>query len=247
MNQDSLIGRLSAPGNAPPRYRGEIMRLMAIFVDSEVAGAAGFADAINLAPGVRERIVATRIVLEKFRHAERVLGLMRDFGADIERYMAHHPWARRLDRSRYLGTRRVDGDLRLNVFHYPIGDWCDAVTMNMLMGMATVIQLDELADGSYQPLRDALDDILPAETRHAALGAAGVARLLQQGHDRDAVQAAVDYWYPRVADCFGRSDSERFALHARLGLRRRDNRQLLEVWQRQARILLDSMGLVTPE
>ena len=45
-------------------------------------------------------------------------------------------WANRLDRSADLGTRRVEGDMRLNVFHYPIQDWCDAVTMNTLMGLA---------------------------------------------------------------------------------------------------------------
>ncbi len=36
-------GELTAPGNAPPRYRGELMRLMSSFVDSELAASAGFA------------------------------------------------------------------------------------------------------------------------------------------------------------------------------------------------------------
>ena len=82
LEEESLIGfvsgggRLSAPDNATPRYRAELMRLMAIFVDSEMAGAAGFADCINLAPGLRERITAARIVLEKLGHAQQVLQLM---------------------------------------------------------------------------------------------------------------------------------------------------------------------------
>ena len=58
-NEDSLLsyvaggGKLSAPDNAPPRYRAELLRLMAVFINSELAGATGFADCINLAPGVR--------------------------------------------------------------------------------------------------------------------------------------------------------------------------------------------------
>ena len=64
-------GKLTAPDNATPRYRAEVMRLMAVLTDSLLAGAAGFADCINLAPGLKERIAATRIVLEKFGHAER--------------------------------------------------------------------------------------------------------------------------------------------------------------------------------
>ena len=53
-------GVLSSPANVPPRYRGELLRLMASFVDSELAGSAGFADVINDAPGIQERISAAR-------------------------------------------------------------------------------------------------------------------------------------------------------------------------------------------
>ena len=42
-------GVLTAPGNVPARYRGELMRLMASFVDSELAASAGFASSINFA------------------------------------------------------------------------------------------------------------------------------------------------------------------------------------------------------
>ena len=34
-------GVLTAPGNVPARYRGELMRLMSSFVDSELAASAG--------------------------------------------------------------------------------------------------------------------------------------------------------------------------------------------------------------
>ena len=130
-------GKLSAPDNATPRYRGEVMRLMAVLIDSLMAGAAGFADCINLAPGLKERITAARIVLEKFGHAEKILGLMDQFGANTAQYVSAHPWAARRDRSVYLGTRRIEGDMRLNVFHYPIYGWVDAVVLNLLMGRAT--------------------------------------------------------------------------------------------------------------
>ncbi|KAA3633762.1 MAG: phenylacetic acid catabolic [Proteobacteria bacterium] len=240
-------GRLSSPDNAPPRYRGEIMRLIAVFVDSEMAGAAGFADAINLAPGIRERITAARIVLEKYSHAGEGLKLMEDFGANTARYVNHHPWANRLDRSADLGTRRVEGDMRLNVFHYPLHDWCDAVTMNTLMGIATEIQLGELAECSYQPLCDTMARILPVERRHAELGFAGLERLLDDGHDRVAAQACVNYWYPRVGDTFGRLDSDRFQLYRRFGLRHHSNDELHATWRRRCAETLSKVGLSEPD
>ncbi|MEX0645981.1 MAG: Phenylacetic acid catabolic protein, partial [Parvularculaceae bacterium] len=126
-------GKLSSPDNAPPRYRAELMRQMASFVDSELAGAAGFADCINWGPGITERIAASRIVLEKLDHAERVLGIMGEFGANIDRYETVHPWRERVGRDEDIGARRRSGDMRLNIFHYPLGGWTDAVTMNVMM------------------------------------------------------------------------------------------------------------------
>ena len=48
--------------------------------------------AARAAPGVKERISAARIVLEKTDHAERVLRIMQDFGADAALYATHRPW-----------------------------------------------------------------------------------------------------------------------------------------------------------
>ena len=64
--------RLGVAGRLSSGYRAELLRLMVVFVDSEMAGAAGFADLINRAPGMRERSTAARIVSEKFAHAEAV-------------------------------------------------------------------------------------------------------------------------------------------------------------------------------
>ncbi|WP_262297483.1 Phenylacetic acid catabolic protein [Microvirga sesbaniae] len=239
-------GRLSAPDNVTPRYRGELMRLMAIFVDSEMAGASGFADCINLAPGLKERIIATRIVFEKFDHARQVLALMEQFGADTAQYVGAHPWASRLDRSVNLATRRIAGDMRLNVFHYPINGWVDAVVMNCLMGQATVVQLDELTRGSYQPLADVLAEILPVEKRHAERGEQGLRAALERGHDRTDAQASVNYWYPRVADTFGSSASDHFAQHRKYGLRQKGRDELTGQWQSHVHPMLSRFGLEVP-
>ena len=238
-------GKLDAPDNVSPRYRAELMRLMAVFVDSEMAGASGFADCINLAPGLKERMIAAKIVLEKFGHAEKVLQLMEQFGAKTNHYINAHPWAARLDRSVDLGMRRVEGDMRLNVFHYPIYGWVDAVTMNFLMGRATMVQLDELTRCSYQPLADALLEILQAETRHAELGQAGLAKALADGYDKTAAQASINYWYPRVAATFGRAASDRFEIYRKYGLRQHSNEELLAHWQADVAPRLAALGLQT--
>lgn len=224
-------GKLSSPENAPPRYRAELMRLMSSFVDSELAGSAGFADAINWAPGIKERIAASRITLEKADHAERVLDLMEEFGTDKGRYNSAHDWAARLDRDADIGARRHGGDMRLSVFHYPLQGWTDAVVMNVLMGLATVVQLEEQSHSSYAPLAEAMRDILPRERRHAELGLEGLERIAATETGRDDAKAALAYWQPRVAETFGPAASERFERLRAMGLRITDNESLRADWQ----------------
>lgn len=239
-------GRLTSPGNVPARYRAELLKLMATFVDSSLAGAAGFADVINLGPGIKHRIAASKIVLEKTANADRVLRIMGEFGADQARYAAHHPWTLRLERSADIGATRSGHDMRLAVFNYPIQGWSDAVVMNLLMGRAVVIQLDELSHVSYQPLAEAFRTILPIEARHAELAQEGIPELVKS-QGVDALQPLVDYWMPRVAASFGEQNSDKFENLKALGLRTTPNGDLRAQWMTEAASILTNFGLRTNE
>ena len=237
-------GKLTSPGNAPARYRGELMRLMASFVDSELAASAGFAEVINDAPGIKSRIAAARIVLEKADHAERVLTIMADFGADTARYEGVHPWAARLDRDADIGASRQGGDMRLSVFHYPLQGWVDSVVMNVLQGAAAVIQLEEFSKVSYQPLAEVFRAVAPREARHAELGREGLGKIAATEEGRAAARESVIYWRPRVAAGFGTLGSARFERLKRFGLRQRPNEALLEDWNTEIDKALGDLGLV---
>lgn len=236
-------GKLSSPDNVPPRYRGELLRLMASFVDSELAASAGFADSINDAPGIKSRIAAARIVMEKADHAERVLAVMAGFGVDTARYEGVHPWAARLARDADIGARRQGGDMRLSVFHYPLEGWVDAVVMNVLQGAAAVIQIGEYARISYQPLAEVFRAIAPRERRHAELGREGLARIAANEEGRAAARSSVAYWHPRVAAGFGPAGSARYDLLARLGLRHQPNEVLLAEWTAATDAILSDLHL----
>ena len=236
-------GKLTSPGNVPARYRGELLRLMASFVDSELAASAGFANAINDAPGIKSRIAAARITLEKADHAERVLAIMADFGVDTDRYEGVHPWAARLPRDADIGATRQGGDMRLSVFHYPMTGWVDAVVMNVLQGQAAKLQLAEMAQVSYQPLAEVFRAIAPIEGRHADLGIEGLTQIAQTESGREMARASIAYWHPRVAAGFGAANSARYERLARLGLRHRTNEAMLADWQGAVRALVAELSL----
>ena len=239
-------GVLTSPSNVTPRYRAELMRMMASFVDSELAGAAGFADIINQGPGVKERIAAARIVLEKTDHADQVLNLMGEFGANTDHYATHHPWTDRLDRDAPVGAERTSTDMRLAVFNYPLTNWTDAVVMNLLMGVAVGVQMPEYAMISYQPMAEVIRRIAPVEAHHTELAAEGAAKLMSGG-DVEALQDSINYWAPRVALSFGNEKSNRFEMLKSMGLRHHQNSELRNRWNAEAMSTVTGLGLVFPD
>ncbi|XDA99977.1 Phenylacetic acid catabolic protein [Sulfitobacter sp. LCG007] len=235
-------GRLTNPANVPPRYRAELMKMMATFVDSELAGAAGFADVINEGPGIKERIAAARIVLEKTDHAGKVLRLMGEFGANTDRYADHHPWKDRAPRDTLPGSQRSKHDLRLSVLNYPLAGWTDAVAMNLCMGLAVNVHLEEMSRVSYQPLAEAIRSAAPVEAHHAELAEEGLARLRDQGK-QDKIADSLAYWQPRVAAIFGDAGEDRMAQLKAWGLRHRTASEMRADWEKRLAAALGRLGL----
>ncbi|MGB7244200.1 MAG: Phenylacetic acid catabolic protein [Sulfitobacter sp.] len=238
-------GVLTSPGNAPPRYRAELLRMMASFVDSELAGAAGFADVINQGPGVKERIAAARIVMEKTDHADQALSLMGEFGTNTQKYVTDHPWTERLDRDAPVGAERHNRDMRLAVFNYPLAGWTDAVVMNLLMGKAVDVQLAEYSTISYQPFADIIRQIRPREAHHTELAMKGIKLLAALSTDE--IEKSIAYWWPRVASSFGSDTSNRFGTLQAMGLRKLTNAELRSRWTTQATAALADLQLTVPE
>lgn len=234
-----------AGDNLPSEYQQEVERLLTIFVDSTLAGAAGFSEQINAAPGLRQRQIAVHIVADKLKHAETILGLLSAFGIEPDQYVQQHQWQSRLERNVDYGNQRIGDDKRLNVFHYPITDWTDALAMNLLMSSASYIQAKALSESSYLPLADAMRLIEPTERRHMELAVQGLESMIYNG-EKSACQQAVDYWYPRVLDSFGHTDSKTSARQLEFKLLRTTNTGRCLRWQQQIEQYLDHLQLKLP-
>ncbi|WP_323784606.1 Phenylacetic acid catabolic protein [Thalassovita sp.] len=239
-------GVLSSPDNVPPRYRAELLIILTSYVDSVLAGAAGFAEVINFAPGIRERIASARVVLEMNQTAEMILTVLEDFGTDTERYVSRHPWANRLARGADIGGKRMKEDERLAVYCYPLRGWNDAVFHNLLMARAAACQIRDLVHISYQPAAEAFRNILPIIEAHIDIADAGGAICLTE-EGPEAAQASIDYWWPRVGLCFGGRETEREKKLMKLGLKHTGNQALRQLWDEDCEQALTKLGLQRPE
>lgn len=248
-------GVLSSPAHVPARYRAELLRLMTSFIDSELAASAGFSGVLNEAPGINQRISAARIILEKAENGAAVLEVMGEFGADIERYAngvhtnSNFNWADRLERNADIGSSRAHGgDMRLSVFYYPLLNWQDAVMMNVLMGKASEIQLEEMTKISYAPLAEIFRSIRDIELVHTSMGRTELLHLAKgafKNGTSEELKASFHYWLPRVRATFGSTDSSRFERLKNYGLRHTSNSQMLDNFNKRAEELWQALQLIT--
>ena len=87
--------------------------------------------------------------------------------------------------------------------------------MNVLMGKAVNVQLEEFSRVSYSPLAEVFRGIAPREARHAELGVEGLQEITATEDGRAHVGASVAYWRPRVAASFGGAEFPRVSNSSR--------------------------------
>ena len=79
--------RLESPDEMTPPYRQDLVHLMTMQADSELAGGYGYVPWITKAPTVDEKHVVAQIVKDELRHAAVMYGLLADLGVDVDTHV----------------------------------------------------------------------------------------------------------------------------------------------------------------
>ncbi len=127
-------------------YRDNLVHLMTMQADSELAGGYGYVPWITRAPGVEEKHVVAQIVKDELRHAAVMYGLLADLGVDVQAHVQQHDetFTMRIDAAADIGTARITADKRVNIFYYPIETWADFVFFNFCMDRGAGHQLEDV-------------------------------------------------------------------------------------------------------
>ncbi|MCI0546971.1 MAG: phenylacetate-CoA oxygenase subunit PaaI [Candidatus Rokubacteria bacterium] len=248
---DARIGRgerVESPAEMTPEYRENLIHLMLMQADSELAGAFGYVPWIMKAPTIEEKHVVAQIVKDEVRHAHVMYGLLEDLGVDVDGHIARHDFTLRLDDARAdIGTARVAQDKRVNIFYYPIDRWADFVFFNFCMDRGAGHQLEDVRHCSYGPWARAIEGIFKEEKMHIRHGELWVDRLARDPATRPEAQAALDTWYVRTMNIFGRPGSGRNAVYRRYRLKVRDNDEVRQAFASEVKTLATAAGLTVPE
>ena len=230
-------------------YQANLIHLLTMQADSELAGAYGYVPWITKAPTVEEKQAVAQIVKDEVRHATVIYGLLADLGVDVEAHVRRHDevFTMRIAGDADIGTARITADKRVNIFYYPIETWADFVFFNFCMDRGAGHQLEDARHCSYGPWVRAIEGIFKEEKFHIRHGEHWVKKLAEDRETHDEAQTTFNKWYVRTMNIFGRPGSPKNQLYRKLRLKVRDNDEVRQAFAAEVKALSTEFGLTVPE
>ena len=213
-------------------YRDLLGRVLTIQADCEIGGPHLYVEKmLPAAPTKLDQLIVARTAAEEIDHFRKVARVAGDMGVDVS-FVLSQPNEKRFVES----------------FRGLITTWEDNAVFGFLIDRVGRYQLEEFYDCSYLPLQRILPDIVTEELGHIDYGYNKTRELLSKGDEQKArVQRAIDYWYVKALDMFGRTGSTRAERYRYWGLKRRTNEQARGDYIQEVNPILLSLGLVVPD
>lgn len=213
-------------------YQDLLRRVLAIQADCEIGGPHLYVEhLLPTAPTKLDQLIVARTAAEEIDHYRKMARFAGDLGVDVS-FVLNRP-----NRERYV-----------EAFHGVITTWEDFAMFGFLIDRVGRYQLEEFVGCSFAPLDRSLPDIITEELGHIDYGANKTAEFAAKGGEsREKIQKALNYWYPKGLDMFGRSESRRSERYRYWGIKRRTNTQARQEYLREVNPLIEAMGLEVPD
>lgn len=215
-----------------PEYQDLLKRVLAIQCDCEIGGPHLYLeDMLPKAPSKLDQLVVARTAAEEVDHYRKMARLAGDVGEDVS-YVLSWP-----NQKRYV-----------EAFRGRITTWEDFAVFGFLIDRVGRYQLEEFEDCSYVPLATILPTMEQEEAGHIDFGTNLTREMAGKGDEsRERVQKAIDYWYVKGLDMFGRNESRRSERYRYWGLKRRTNAEQRQQYTDEVNALIEDMGLTIPD
>ncbi|HEY9165653.1 MAG TPA: Phenylacetic acid catabolic protein [Candidatus Kryptonia bacterium] len=228
-------------------YYLNLVNLMLQQADSELAGAFGYVPWIMQAPTTEEKLAVANIVKDEVRHARAMYRLLEDIGIDVDSHVSKHDYTLRIEtKGDDLKDRRAADDRRVNIFYYPIDSWADFVMFQFCMDRGAGHQLEDVKKSTYGPWKREIERIFKEEMMHVNHGDYWVKKMALDKPTRAEIQSALERWYPRTMNIFGKPKTNRNQVYRKYGLKQRDNDDVRKAFSEEVRLKCGEWGLHLP-
>ncbi|MGE0733631.1 MAG: Phenylacetic acid catabolic protein [Alphaproteobacteria bacterium] len=187
------------------------------------------------APTTEDRFMVLRTIEEELMHAREGWRMLREIDEMFES----------IDIVPYDFRARGSN---LEGFTHPVTEWAEHAALCTLTDRVGVFQQEEQLDCSYIPYAESIKTaFFPVEKGHAARGRLWLRRLCETPEGKAKAQAAVNIWWPRALDMFGRSKTSRQHRYIYYRLKKRTNEERRQAYISTLPGELAELGLTVPD
>jgi ring-1,2-phenylacetyl-CoA epoxidase subunit PaaA len=208
-------------------YMTAITKIVASHTVNELYGAQVFDEpAISLAPAPYEKWLTCRIAMEEY---------------------GHHVHFGRLAEALGIAPEKLDPKGRtLSIFEFKMEDWPDFLAVKALADLAEIIQMEDLLECTYLPLRSLAKQLMPEEKFHAGFGRKSLQQLGATPEGKAQAERAVHRLFPVILPFFGQSVSKNNAMFRKWGVKQRSNGVMRGDFIARVQALCADLGIEMP-
>jgi len=215
---------------APEEFRTAVEKIVISHAVNELYGAQVFDEpAIALAPTPYSKWLTCRVAMEEYGHHVRFKELGEEIGIPAEQMTAS------------------DEKKPLSIFEFPLQTWEEFCVIKLLADLAEILQVEDLSQCTFLPLRNLSRMTMPEERFHAQFGKDFCTELCETEEGRVAVQDAINRYYPILPKFFGRPKSKNNEIFRKWGIKQRTNEDMLADYVKRATELVEELGLTLPD
>ena len=230
MSTAIAVTTIAELANAPAEYRQAAQKIVRSHAINELYGAQVFDEpAVAFAPTPYWKWLTCRVAMEEYGHHQRFFRLGQKMGIPDDAMIPHKTDKR-----------------PLSIFAFPLRSWAEFCVIKLLADMAEIIQVEDLMECTFHPLRDEAAKTMPEEKFHAGFGVKSCTELCATAAGRAEVQAAIDALFPSMPAFFGAGHSKNNAIYRKWGLKQRTNEAMRADYVERARGIVERLGLRLP-
>ena len=227
--------QISDPQDLPAPCRNLLEKTILMNFYAEWWGGINYFRSLDLAPSITEMQYMEIIAREEMGHAHILAkGSLSVLGIDPHKLLAKT-------------VKEQTGILR--VFQHPemiTRSWGDVLMFNRLQDSSADMQLDEFADGCFQPYCDDIGLIEAEEVGHVEHGNESIRHYIQTEKGRFELNRALHDWLPLVLDVFGKPGGKSEGLYLTYKLKHRTNEESRQLFIASIAPFFQEVGLTHP-
>lgn len=196
--------------NHPAEFKEAIIKLVRSHAVNELYGARVFDEpAISLAPTPYAKWLTCRVAMEEYGHHVRFKELGEKLNIPYEQMTP-------------------EGKNPLSIFEFPLKTWEEFCVIKLLADLAEILQVEDLLECTFLPLKNVAKMTMPEEKFHAKFGEDFTTEIIKTAKGKKEIQDAINHYFPMLPAFFGRPNSKNNAIYRKWGIKKRKNEEMLE-------------------